>query len=413
MDLTPEQTRARSAHRAARSSRANPKTRRVYSTRKTGFRLGYARGAREGIVLRQMPRSARIRLSLSALRHNLCRVRQLAPQSRVWAVVKADAYGHSLQRVSPALESADGLALVEFDRAQELREAGWRKPLLMLEGAFDRSDTELAAAIGLSLVVHEWRQIEWLSTLPVGSRVNVHLKLNSGMNRLGFPAAEFLAAFERLRSLPPVESITLMTHFANADLPRGAESQGALFDRATAGLPGARSLANSAAIIDCPDTHRDWVRPGIMLYGASPFAGRSAASLGLLPVMRFESRLISIQQLAAGDSVGYGSSFVASGPMAVGIVACGYADGYPRHAPTGTPVAVAGTRTRTIGRVSMDMLAVDLSAVPDAVIGSEVELWGSQVPVDEVAEAAGTIAYELTCAIAPRVARFAFDDGAR
>lgn len=360
-----------------------------------------------------MPRAARIIISLPALRHNLQRVRALAPTARAWAVVKADAYGHGLEALLPALAAADGLALVEFDRAQWLRKCGWTKPILMLEGAFDPADVELAARLDLSLTVHEPRQIDWLSGLASSSRLGIHLKLNSGMNRLGFAVSDYRAAWQRLRTLPSVAGITLMTHFANADLAGGATQALAMFDRVTQGLEGERSLANSAAVIDWPVAHRDWVRPGIMLYGASPFGSRSAASLDLLPVMQFESRLIGRQRLAAGDAVGYGSAFIADRPMSIGIVACGYADGYPRHAPTGSPIAVCGVRTRTVGRVSMDMLAVDLEPVPQAVVGSPVELWGEQVPVDEVAASAGTIGYELTCAIAPRVLRQVIDDGAR
>ena len=360
-----------------------------------------------------MPRAARVTISMPALRHNLLRVRALAPTSRVWAVVKADAYGHGLEALLPALDMADGLALVEFDRAQSLRELGWRKPILMLEGAFEPADVTLAVQLELSLTVHEPRQIDWLAALAPPSRLDVQLKLNSGMNRLGFPAADYRLAWERLRGLPSVANITLMTHFANADLPGGATEALAVFERASLGLAGQRSLANSAAIIDWPPAHCDWVRPGIMLYGATPFGNRSAASLDLVPVMQFESRLIGRQRLKPGDAVGYGSSFVADRPMSIGIVACGYADGYPRHAPTGTPVAVCGVRTRTVGRVSMDMLAVDLEPVPQALIGSPVELWGRQVPVDEVAASAGTIGYELTCAIAPRVLRRVVNDGAR
>ena len=357
-----------------------------------------------------MARPTQITISLSAFRHNLRRARQLAAHAKVWAVVKADAYGHGLTVLKPALTEADGLALVELDKALQLRESGWDRPILMLEGAFDHADTEAAASAGLELVVHEPRQIAWIETLSVSARLRVHLKLNTGMNRLGFQPSGFRDAWQRLHSLVQVSSITLMTHFANADVVGGASQAIALFDQVTTGLEGERSLSNSAALFQCEGAHRNWVRPGIMLYGASPFADRSADSLGLKPVMRFESRLIATQHLAAGDAVGYGSTFVADRPMTIGIVACGYADGYPRHAPTGTPIAVAGVRTQTLGRVSMDMLAVDLGPVPEARIGSPVELWGAQVAVDEVAASAGTIGYELTCAIAPRVGRVVQDD---
>ncbi len=358
-----------------------------------------------------MPRPTEVLISLSALRHNLRLVSRLAPTSRAWAVIKADAYGHGMEVVWRALHDADGFAMVEFAQARRLREQGWSGPILMLEGAFDAEDVHQALADRLSLVIHESRQIDWLSACPDDVGFEVYLKLNSGMNRLGFQGAEFRSAFSRLQQIPAVRSITLMTHFANADLAGGTDSAVELFERITSGLPGARSLSNSAAILSLPHLHRDWVRPGIMLYGASPFADRDASALGLRPVMSFRSRLISRQRVAAGEAVGYGSTFVANQDMDVGIVACGYADGYPRHAPTGTPVAIAGVRTRTLGRVSMDMLAVDLGPCPDAGPGDEVELWGRHVSVDEVASSAGTISYELTCAIAPRVARRTVDDG--
>jgi alanine racemase len=357
-----------------------------------------------------MPRATEALISLSALRHNLSRVAELAPASRIWAVVKADAYGHGLEAVLPALDQADGLGLVEFDRAQRLRELGWSRPILMMEGPFGQTDVEQAARYNLSLVIHEPRQISWLSKLAPWPRLDLHLKLNSGMNRLGFSSAEYRDAWEALRACAGVGEITLMTHFANADRVGGAEAALSMFDRVAAGLPGPHSLANSAAVLDYSPSHRDWVRPGIMLYGCSPFQDRSAQALGLRAVMTFRSELISVQRLSPGDTVGYGSTFVADRSMRVGIVACGYADGYPRHAPTGTPIAVAGVRCRTLGRVSMDMLAVDLEPIPGAQPGLQVELWGEQVSVDEVAASAGTIGYELTCAIANRVVRTVAED---
>ncbi|NLD67747.1 MAG: alanine racemase [Limnobacter sp.] len=350
-----------------------------------------------------MPRPVHAIISIPALRRNLSRARELAPHSKTWAVIKANAYGHGLDNALEAFADADGLALIEFDRAQQLRRAGWRKPLLMLEGAFDFDDTALAAREGLSLVVHEPRQIEWLARLPSDRQLPVCLKFNSGMNRLGFDARAMQAAWARLATLPAVGAITLVSHFANSDLAGGADEAIERFDAATAELPGERSLANSAAVLAVPASHRDWIRPGIMLYGATPFGERSAADCGLRPAMRLHSRLIAIQQLAPGDAVGYGSRFVAERPTRIGVVACGYADGYPRHAPNGTPVAVAGVRTGTVGRVAMDMLMVDLGPVPEAGIGAEVELWGDRIPLDEVAQASGTIGYELMCALAPRV----------
>ncbi len=321
----------------------------------------------------------------------------------MWAVSKANAYGHGLQAALAGFDNADGLALIEFECAQALRAAGWQGPLLMLEGAFDPGDVAQAGRDRLTLLVHEPRQLDWLACARPQTPIPVYLKYNSGMNRLGFDAAGFARAYAALSRMPAVASITLATHFANADVPGDAEEAIARFDAATAVLPGERSLANSAAVLALPDAHRDWVRPGIMLYGASPFADRSAADCGLRPAMRLASRLIAVQRLAAGASVGYGSLFTASQPTRIGVVACGYADGYPRHAPTGTPIAVAGTLTRTVGRVAMDMLMVDLDPVPQAGIGDEVELWGSQIEIDEVARMAGTVGYELMCAVAPRV----------
>ncbi|MEI8305147.1 MAG: alanine racemase [Burkholderiales bacterium] len=352
-----------------------------------------------------MSRPARVRILSAALRHNLARARELAPGCAVWAVVKADAYGHGLAAALAGFDQADGLALVEFDRALALRRAGWQRPVLMLEGAFSPDDVLQAAQLSLSLVVHQPDQIGWLAQLPPGAGLEVFVKLNTGMNRLGFPPAALPGLLAALRAQPGVGRMHAMTHFANADQRGGTEAPLARFLAALPDRAIGVSLANSAALFDAPAARRGWVRPGIMLYGASPFADRPAAALGLRAAMRFESRLIAVQPLAPGDAVGYGGGFVAPSAMRIGVVAAGYADGYPRHAPTGTPVAVAGVRTRVVGRVSMDMLTVDLSPVVTARPGDPVELWGEQVPVDEVAAHAGTIGYELLCAIAPRVAR--------
>ncbi len=357
-----------------------------------------------------MPRPILATISIAAMRHNLSVARAHAPGRFAWAVVKADGYGHGLQNALAGLGDADGLALVEFDRAACLRELGWTKPVLMLEGAFDEADVAQAAGQRLSLVVHEARQLDWLARLPSDANVDVLVKLNSGMNRLGFDPAAFRVALERARRLPAVRSVALMTHFADADRVGGAQAALRRFARAAQGLDDPRSLANSAAILSLPVAHADAIRPGIVLYGATPFAERPARSFGLRAAMTLESKLIAVQVLAPGDTVGYGSTFRAERPMRIGIVACGYADGYPRHAPTGTPIAVEGIRTRTVGRVSMDMLAVDLAGAPDADVGAGVELWGDDVPIDDVASAAGTIGYELMCALAPRVPRRVIDD---
>ncbi|GIZ51509.1 alanine racemase [Noviherbaspirillum aridicola] len=328
------------------------------------------------------------------------------PASKVWAVVKANAYGHGLERAMRAFDDADGLAMIETEAAARLRELGWQKRLLLLEGFFDASDLPLLSRLKIDTAVHCDEQIDMLARAEPGMKVDVHLKMNSGMNRLGFTPAAFRGAWERLRALPAVGNITLMTHFANADdvlnpgLP--LREQLSRFAAGTEGLPGERSLSNSAAVLACRELASHWVRPGIMLYGATP-GGRSAREYGLEPAMTLESEIIGVQQVAAGESIGYGSRFTATAPMTVGVVACGYADGYPRHAPAGTPVIVDGVRTVIAGRVSMDMITVDLTPVPQARVGSRVELWGRSLPIDEVAGAAGTIGYELMCAVAPRV----------
>ena len=356
-----------------------------------------------------MPRPLTATIHPDALRHNLQRARACAPGARVWAVVKANAYGHGIERALRAFGDADGLALIEFDKAVQLRDLGWREPLLLLEGVFDADDARAALRHNLNVTIHSAAQIDMLEQASLSGQIDVHLKMNTGMNRLGFTPEAFGAAHARLRALPCVRGITLMTHFANADElahPRlSVHEQIARFTAGAAGLGDPRSLCNSGGVLQhsaLGDLVSDWVRPGIMLYGGSP-GGASAAELGLLPAMTLSSAIIGVQHIVAGDTVGYGSRFVASGPMTIGIVACGYADGYPRHAPHGTPVLVDGQATTLVGRVSMDMLAVDLTALPRARVGSPVVLWGAGLPIDSVAQAAGTIGYELMCALAGRV----------
>lgn len=354
-----------------------------------------------------MPRPIIATIDMSALRHNLAIARAHAPHARTWAVVKAQAYGHGLERAVRAFADADGLALVEVDHAAHLRELGWQKPILLLEGFFDAGDIAVMAGRQLQCVVHCNEQIGMLENIGTLAQFDIHLKMNSGMNRLGFKPEAYRTAYTRLSRLACVRSITLMTHFANADdednphLPLAEQVR--RFKTATAGLAGARSVSNSAADLLQAELAFDWVRPGVMLYGGAP-GGRAAAEFGLRPAMTLESRIIGVQDIGPGDAVGYSSRFVADKPMKIGVVACGYADGYPRHAPDATPVMVDGVRTGTVGRVSMDMLAVDLTPVPHAGIGSRVILWGEALPIDEVAAAAGTIGYELMCALAPRVA---------
>ena len=317
-------------------------------------------------------------------------------------MVKANAYGHGLPAACEGFAQADGLALIEFDHAARLRGLGWTGPVLMLEGAFDADDVDTAAALGLSLVVHGPQQLDWLRRQR-GPAVDVWIKLDTGMNRLGFRPEELPVVHAALAAMPTVSGVSVMTHFADSERPQGADAATERFDRVVQGLGLAQSMANSGAVLCVPAAHRDWVRPGIMLYGATPLDDRSASTLGLRAAMSLNSALIAVRDVQPGEGVGYGASFVASAPLRLGIVACGYADGYPRRAPTGTPVDVAGVRTRTIGRVSMDMIAVDLNPVPHATVGTPVELWGESVPIDEVAAAAGTIGYELMCAVAPRV----------
>ncbi|UUX96325.1 alanine racemase [Aquabacterium sp. J223] len=359
-----------------------------------------------------MPRPLHAVIHRDALAANLARARAAAPDARVWAVVKADAYGHGLERAYEALRAADGFALLDLAEAGRLRGLGWRGPILLLEGVFDPRDLELCSRLDLWHVVHEEGQIDALGRHKTHKPHRVFLKLNSGMNRLGFAPAAFRGAWARLNALPQVDEISLMTHFADADLDGGTEAPLKVFEAVTQDLPGERSLANSAALLregDRPAVRGDWVRPGILCYGSSPdFPAHGIQHWGLQPAMSLRSRLIAVQALQAGDTVGYGSTFRAERALRLGIVACGYADGYPRHAGTGTPALVDGRRTRLLGRVSMDMLAVDLSDVPASGIGSEVTLWGRSadgavLPIDEVAQAAGTVGYELMCALAPRV----------
>jgi len=355
-----------------------------------------------------MPRPIEAIVHTRALAHNLARARAAAPDSRVWAVVKANAYGHGIERAFEGLRGADGFALLDLAEAERVRACGWRGPILLLEGCFEPRDLELCSRLGLWHVVHCAEQIDWLAAHKTQQPHRVFLKLNSGMNRLGFTPAAFRGAWARLNQLPQVDEISVMTHFSDADGPRGVAHQVAAFGIATQDLPGERCLANSAAILR-HDLKNDWVRAGILSYGSAPdFPAHDIRHWGLLPAMTLRSRIIAVQRLQPGDTVGYGSSYTASRPQRIGVVACGYADGYPRHCGTGSPVLVDGARTGTVGRVSMDMLAVDLSNLPAAGVGSEATLWGhgpggSVLAIDEVATAAGTIGYELMCAVAPRV----------
>jgi alanine racemase len=352
-----------------------------------------------------LSRPAFAQIDLQALRHNY-RLARERHGGRALAVVKANAYGHGAVRCARALaDIADGFAVAIVEEAVALREAGITRPILVLEGAFGGDDIDRAAALELWLAVLNEEQIRLIKHHRPATPLHLWLKMDSGMHRAGFFPEAYADAHARLAALPGVERITLMTHFARADEPDVATTaeQIATFDAATAGLPGDRSICNSGAILGWPGAYRDWCRPGILLYGADPMPDENH---GLKPVMTLGSAIIGVRDLPAGQPVGYGARFITERPTRVGLVAMGYADGYPRTVPDGTPVAVDGKLTRLIGRVSMDMLTVDLTDLPGTGVGSEVELWGATVPVNTIARAAGTIAYELLC----NVKRVAFRD---
>jgi alanine racemase len=357
-----------------------------------------------------MPRPIHALIDLAALRANLERARAAAAGRRVWAVVKANAYGHGIERAVRAFAEADGLALLDLAEAERARAAGWTRPILLLEGCFEPADLVAAQRLGLTCVVHGEEQLRMLELANLPAPVDCLLKLNTGMNRMGFRPELAARARQRLLEAPAARLVSSMTHFANADRAAGAvgpvsfEAQLAEYRRAVAGWPEEQCVANSAALFLHPEAGGAAVRPGIALYGASPdttVATRDA--LGLAAGMQLCSVLIGVQELRAGESVGYGSRYTAPRDLRLGVVACGYADGYPRVAGDGAPVAVEGVEVPLIGRVSMDMLTVDLTRVPQARVGSAVELWGGQIDIDRVAACAGTVGYELMCALAPRV----------
>lgn len=352
-----------------------------------------------------MSRPLRARLSARALATNFSVARGHAGSAQVMAVVKANGYGHGAEFVARTLHNADSFGVASIEEALTLREAGVRKPVYLLEGFFESREITVAARHGLIGVLHSESQIEMLTASDRPAQI--WLKLDTGMHRLGFEATRCAGLRTELESSARAQVTGVMSHLARADEsdPRATQVQINAFSQATESGRIRRSLANSAGLIAYPEARFDCVRPGIMLYGSSPFALRDAASLGLLPVMTLESELISVRACRKGDAVGYGGDFVCPEPMPVGVVACGYGDGYPRHAPPGTPVLVAGSRVPLIGRVSMDMISVDLRSTPKARVGSRVVLWGEGLPADEIAARAGTIAYELFCNVNPRVPR--------
>nr|WP_318381379.1 catabolic alanine racemase DadX [uncultured Enterobacter sp.] len=351
-----------------------------------------------------MSRPVQACIDLQALRHNLQVVRQAAPTSRVWSVVKANAYGHGIDRVWQALSGTDGFAMLNLEEAILLRERGWKGPILMLEGFFHADELPLFDQYRLTTSVHSNWQLKVLQNARLRAPLDIYLKVNSGMNRLGFLPDRVHSVWQQLRAMNNVGDMTLMSHFAVAERPDGIDDAMRRIEQAAEGLACPRSLSNSAATLWHPEAHFDWVRPGIILYGASPSGQwHDVATSGLKPVMTLCSKIIGIQTLQAGDCVGYGGRYRAGGEQRIGVVACGYADGYPRLAPNGTPVLVDGVRTQTVGTVSMDMLTVDLTPCPQAGIGAAVELWGNDIKIDDVAASAGTVGYEMMCALAPRV----------
>jgi alanine racemase len=344
-------------------------------------------------------RPARAVIDLQALRHNY----QLAREStgaKALAIIKADAYGHGAVRVAQVLEAeADGFAVACIEEALELRAAGIRAPILLLEGFFEAAELMLIVEHDLWFVVHSAWQLEAVEQATIDKPLTAWLKLDTGMHRVGFLPDEYQDAYRRLQASGKVGKLVLMSHFARADeldSPRSNE-QLAIFEAASKGLAGEISLRNSPAVLGWPNIPSDWVRPGIMLYGATPFDRSQALADRLQPVMTLESKIISVRELPAGEPVGYGATFVTQQTTRIGVVAMGYADGYPRQAPTGTPVFIDGRASRLLGRVSMDMLCVDLTGLPQAGLGSHVELWGRNVLASDVAERAGTIPYQIFC----------------
>lgn len=347
-------------------------------------------------------------VDLTALRHNYLLSKQCAPQRRAFAVVKANAYGHGAREAVTALrEIADGFAVACLEEAEEVRLSAPDARVLLLEGCFEPAEYLRAAELGLDVAIQDRRQADWLLSAKLSRPLNVWLKLDSGMHRLGFTTGDLRACHAQLKGQAAIGELNLFSHFACADerdheltelqLERYSELLALPFDHC--------SLANSAAVLTLPRAHMAWIRPGIMLYGATPFAELSAHELGLRPVMTLTGALIAVRDVARGESVGYGAGWVAQRASRIGTVSCGYADGYPRSAPSGTSVVIHGQRVPLAGRVSMDMLTVDLTDLPQAQLGDAVELWGAQMPIDELAQACGTIGYELLTKVTGRVPR--------
>jgi len=354
-----------------------------------------------------MSRPTTVTIDLDALRHNLARVRALAPKSKVMAVVKADGYGHGLERVARALSDAQAFGVAALSDAERLRAIGLRNRIVLLSGFDEAADLELLRELDVDTVVHHDSQLALLEADRGRSPLRVWLKFDTGMHRLGFDPGRAAELYKRLHALPNVSAADLvaMSHFASSDEFCGAQTVAQMNQfagiAATMGAPV--SLSNSAAVLGWPDAHRDWVRAGGALYGLSVVSGKTGAYFGLKPVMKLSTRLIAINRIARGERIGYSATWECPEDMDVGVAAIGYGDGYPRSVPSGTPVLINGQRVPLVGRVSMDLMTIDLRTLPHAKVGDEVTLWGPELPVEQIADAAGTISYELTCSITRRV----------
>lgn len=352
-----------------------------------------------------MSRRAWASVDLSALQHNLGRVRAYAPNAKVMAAIKADGYGHGLIEIAQALTEADAFAVACIDEAIRLRQAGIKHPIVLLSGPFGPAELSAAQEHDLQVVLHCPEQLAVLENAGSAAGLQVWIKLDSGMHRIGFPAAQSKEVYNEINKIKDIKMVGWLTHLACADEVENQATalQLRTFADAIGDLPGARSAANSAGIVAWPDSHQDWVRPGIMLYGASPLLDQTAEELDLQPVMTLQAELIAVRQLKKYDAVGYGATWRCPEDMPVGVVAIGYGDGYPRHCGNGAPVLINGRCSRTVGRISMDMTSIDLRDCPEAKVGDVATLWGEGLPADEVARHAGTIAYELFCGLSRRV----------
>lgn len=353
-----------------------------------------------------MTRPARVVIDKTALRHNYQRVRALAPNAKIMAIIKADAYGHGLVRVAETLNNANAFGVACLEEAEELRSASIKSPIVLLEGPHKVTDLPRIVQLGLEVVIHNEHQMQMMQQTALSAPLSVWIKVDTGMHRLGFSVDRVAAVLERAANCKTIKNpVRLMTHLATAN-ERGhplIARQMKLFSRVSHGLAFEKTIANSAALISNPDTHCDWVRPGLMLYGVSPMYNGPAREFDLKPVMTLESEIISIKTVNKGEPVGYGASWCCPEDMPVGIIAAGYGDGFPRHAKPGTPVLVNGSRCSLIGCASMDMLTVDLRNQAAAKVGDRVVLWGESLPIEEIAQHADTIPYELLCGVHRRL----------